>query len=271
MIPHIQLTDGVAIPQLGLGLWKNTNSVQFKQAFDAAYAAGYRHFDTAQIYKNEHLLGQAWRESGSKRTDLFITTKISVTHFTTHAVRNSFTQSLAALQTDYVDLLLLHFPVTGLRKGAWKILEELKAAGGARSIGVSNYTVRHLKEMKQYAKVLPAVNQVELHVFLQQPELVEYCRNEGIALEAYSPLAHAKAMDVPLIQHIAAKHAISYAQVMIRWCIQSGFIVIPKSISPARIQENAAVFDITLDEDDMEAIKNIGVTKRTCWDPTLVP
>lgn len=106
-------------------------------------------------------------------------------------------------------------------------------------------------------------------MFLQQPELVEYCLNEGIAMEAYS-LAHAKAMDAPLIQHIAAKHAISYAQVMIRWCIQSGFIVIPKSISPARIQENAAVFDITLDE-TMEAIKNIGVTKRTCWDLTLVP
>lgn len=270
-IPMIDLADGSRIPQIGLGLWQVKDKSAFTTSVDAALQAGYRHFDTAQAYENEAMLGDVLRKSGVKREDLFITTKIAVTHFGHKKAKESFEQSLLNLQTDYVDLLLLHFPVTLLRKGAWKALGEIKAAGGARSIGVSNYTVRHLEEMKHYSDVTPAVNQVELHVFLQQPELVEYCRKHDIAVEAYSPLAHAQAMDNQTIAGIAKKHGKTYAQIMLRWLVEKGFVIIPKSVTPARIQENIAVFDFKLDKDDMKALETQDQDLRTCWSPVHVP
>jgi len=259
------------IPQIGLGLWKVGEDKVFLEAFNVAIQAGYRHFDSAQIYGNEHLLGIAWKQSDIKRKDLFLTTKISVTNFGYKRSLKSFDESLNKLQTDYVDLLLLHFPVTGLRKSSWKALEELHEAGKARSIGVSNYTVRHLEEMKKYATVMPQVNQVELHVFLQQPELLEYCAAHDIAVEAYSPLAHAKEMDNEIIQKIAKKHNKTYAQIMLRWCVENGLIVLPKSVTPERIKQNIDVFDFSLDEDDMRHLKDLDSNLRTCWNPTLVP
>jgi diketogulonate reductase-like aldo/keto reductase len=189
MIPDVKLDDVSSIPQIGLGLWK-VSQEEFDTSFDAAVANGYRHFDTAQAYGNEGFLGKGWKRHGLKREDIWITTKIRTENIAIGHTKPSFEHSLERLQTEYVDLILLHFPVTFRRKKAWKALEELKSAGKARTIGVSNYTIRHLEEMKNYASEMPAVNQVELHVFLQQPELLRYCHDNGIAVEAYSPLAH---------------------------------------------------------------------------------
>lgn len=270
-IPSLTLADGRQIPQVALGLWKNKSPEEFAVAFDAAIKAGYRHFDSAQAYENEQFLGQAWKKSGLKREDLFITTKVAVQHFGHNRVKRTFTESLEKLQTDYVDLLLLHFPVPVLRKKSWRALEEIHATGQAKSIGVSNYMIRHLEEMQQYARVTPAVNQIELHVFLQQPELVKYCRDHDIAIEAYSPLAHAKALDNEVIADLAKKHNKSYAQVMLRWLIEQGMVVLPKSVTPSRIQENIDIFDFTLDKEDLAALAKQDQNLRTCWSPVHVP
>ncbi len=270
-VPELTLADKHKIPQIALGLWKNKDHAEFDTAFDAAIKAGYRHFDSAQAYDNEQFLGEAWQRSGLKRDELFLTTKIAVQHFGHKRAKESFKDSLANLQTDYVDLLLLHFPVTLLRKGSWRALEEIHAASGAKSIGVSNYMIRHLEEMKEYAKVMPAVNQVELHVFLQQPELVKYCQDYEITIEAYSPLAHAKVNDDEVIASIAKKHDKTYAQIMLRWLIEQDLVILPKSVTPSRIQENIDIFGFQLDKDDLAALAKQDRDLRTCWSPVHVP
>ena len=270
-IPLIKLNDGKSIPQIGLGLWQVKDLAEFDSAFQSAVDTGYRHFDSAQFYQNEHMLGAAWKASGLPRDEFYLTTKIAVTHFGKHLTTSSFHKSLEKLKTDYVDLLLLHFPVTGMRKSSWLALEKLQAEGFIRSIGVSNYTIKHLEEMAAYASVVPAVNQVELHVFLQQPELVDYCRQKGIVVEAYSPLAHAKAMDNSTLAEIAQKHSKTYAQIMLRWLVEKGYVILPKSVTPARIQENFQVFDFSLDEDDKAKIAALDKNMRTAWSPVHVP
>ncbi len=270
-IPNMKLADGHEIPQIGLGLWKVKDEAEFNISFDAAVAAGYTHFDSAQVYGNEAYLGAAWKRHGLKREDIFITTKIRLETIAIGRAVHSFEKSLKNLQTDYVDLVLLHFPAPVGRKKAWHELEEFKAAGSIKSIGVSNYTIRHLEEMKSYATEMPVVNQVELHVFLQQPELLDYCREHSIAVEAYSPLAHGKKMDDPTIIEIAEKHGKSYAQVMLRWCTQKDLVVLPKSITPERVAQNIDIFDFELDDDDMQRLAQLDQDLRTCWDPTHAP
>ncbi|MEO7364635.1 MAG: aldo/keto reductase [Candidatus Saccharimonadales bacterium] len=270
-IPEVELSNGVKIPQFGLGTWQVTDNTQYQTMFDAAVAAGYRHFDTAQIYNNEQLLGAAWQSAGLKRQDIFITTKIFIKNFGPKRLKSSFAESLNKLSIDQSDLLLLHFPVTILRKNAWRALEQLYAEGKTRAIGVSNYTIKHLEEMKDYAETMPHVNQVELHVFLQQPELLQYCRQNGIVVEAYSPLAHAKANDESVIQEIAAAHGKTYAQIMLRWCVEQGLVVIPKSITPSRIQENAEIFSFKLTPADLEKLATLDRDFRTCWSPVHIP
>lgn len=271
MIPNIKLDETSSIPQIGLGLWK-VSQQEFNVSFDAAVASGYRHFDTAQVYGNENYLGEAWKRHGLKREDIWITTKIRVENITIGHTKPSFEKSLERLQTDYVDLVLLHFPVALMRKKAWKTLEEMKAAGKAKTIGVSNYTIRHLEEMKKYAAAMPAVNQVELHVFLQQPELLAYCKENGIAVEAYSPLAHARAgAEEPLLQELAQKYGKSFAQIMLRWLVQKDLVVLPKSVTPSRVKENAEIFDFELNEADMTRLAGLDRDLRTCWDPSRAP
>lgn len=270
-VPMVKLRNGRSMPQLGLGLWQVTKQQDFSNAFNAALKSGYKLFDTAQAYHNENLLGQAIKTSKAKRDDLFITTKIFVNNFGYKKTHASFKESLKNLQLDYVDLLLLHFPISVLRKKSWPALEEIYKSGQAKSIGVSNYTIRHLEEMKKYAKELPAVNQVELHVFLQQPELIKYCKENDIAVEAYSPLARSSVQDNKVIAAIAKKHSKSYAQVMLRYLIQLGLIVIPKSTHPERIKENINIFDFKLSSDDMKKLKALDRNYRTCWNPTHIP
>jgi diketogulonate reductase-like aldo/keto reductase len=270
-VPNLKLADGNTIPQVALGTWQNTDEAEFRTAFEAAIKAGYRHFDTAQAYGNEQYLGNAWQRSGLKRAELFITTKIAVQHFGYSKAKQTFAESLQKLQTDNVNLLLLHFPVPVLRKKTWQALEEIQAEGTAHSIGVSNYTIRHLREMETYAKGKPAVNQVELHVFLQQPELVKYCQENDIVIEAYSPLARGRVMDNPAILQIAQKHHKSYAQIMLRWLVEQGFVILPKSVTPSRIQENIDLFDFKLDTDDLKLLAAQDQDLRTCWSPVHVP
>jgi 2,5-diketo-D-gluconate reductase A len=270
-IPSVQLSDGQGIPQVGLGLWKVTDTQGFHVMFDAAVEAGYTHFDTAQAYGNEAMPGDAIKRTGLDRSQLFITTKIGVQNFGAYRTRHTFDASLKRLQTDYVDLLLLHFPVPLLRKRSWHVLEEIQKSGRAKHIGVSNFTIAHLEQMKQYSQTMPAVNQVELHVFLQQPELLDYCRQHTIVVEAYSPLAHSRSMDNRAVSQIATKHGKSYAQIMLAWCVSQGLVVLPKSVNPVRVAENIDIFDFRLDADDLTLLAAQNSNLRTCWNPTRIP
>ncbi len=270
-VPNIKLADGMEMPQLGLGLYQVHDQKALKLAVKTAIKAGYRLFDSAQAYGNEAILAEALKESKVKRSEVFITTKIAVSNFGYNKTISTTQQSLKKLQTEYIDLMLLHFPVTLLRKKSWQALEKLKKDGLLKSIGVSNYTIRHLEEIKDYASEMPVVNQVELHVFLQQPELIEYCNKENIQVEAYSPLARASAMDDPIVKAIAKKYSKSYAQIMLRFLIQLGLIVIPKSVTPKRIEDNINIFDFKLSNEDMKLLKGLDRNYRTCWNPTLVP
>jgi diketogulonate reductase-like aldo/keto reductase len=269
-VPSVKLGDGHEIPQVGLGLWKVKDAAELNESVAAAVKVGYRHFDTAQAYGNEGMLADALEAAGTKREDVFITTKIAVQHFPPYLLKSSLEKSLKRLKTDHVDLLLLHFPVTFLRHHAWRDMEAIHATGKARSIGVSNYTIRHLEELLKDCKVKPAVNQVEMHVFLQQPELLNYCRQQGIAVEAYSPLAHGYGMDNAVLVELAAKHHKSAPQIMLRWCVQKGMIVLPKSVHQDRVQANIELFDFSLDDDDMAQLKQLDIGHRTCVDPTHV-
>lgn len=257
------------IPQVGYGMWQVKNRKECIDVVTSAVEAGYRHFDTAQVYGNEEYLAEGFKAAKLERKDAFITTKIFINNFL--RLEKSLDTSLEKLGTDYVDLLLLHFPVTGLRKNAWKNLEVAHKKGKARSIGVSNYTIRHLKQLLKYATIIPAVNQVELHVFLQQPELLSFCKEHGIVVQAYSPLAHGQGMDDPVLLSIADKHNKTAAQIMLRWCIEVGTIPLPKSITPERIKQNIDIFDFKLDAEDLQAIKGLEKGLRTCWDPTKTP
>ena len=264
----ITLNDGNKIPGIGFGLWKNKDEQECIESISLALQAGYKHLDSAQAYGNEQYVPAGIEAAGLKREDVYITTKIAVTNFT--RVEKSFEDSLKNLKTDYVDLLLLHFPVTILRHGAWKHLEEIHAAGKAKSIGVSNYTIKHLEHLLKDCKIKPAVNQVELHVFLQQPELVEFCKQHGIVVEAYSPLAHGHGLDDPVLTEIAKKHGKTTAQIMLRWCIEVGTVPLPKSVTPERIKQNFEITDFTLDAADMAKIKELESNLRTCWDPSHI-
>ncbi|HET9721938.1 MAG TPA: aldo/keto reductase [Candidatus Saccharimonadales bacterium] len=269
-VPNLKMNNGQEIPQVGLGLWLVKDEKECKDAVKWGLQAGYTHFDSAQIYRNEQFLGAALKEAGASREELFITTKIWNDNMWHNDLMPSFNESLEKLQTSYVDLLLLHFPVTELRRPAWRRMEEIYQSGKAKSIGVSNYTVKHLEELVRECRVKPAVNQVELHVFLQQPELVDYCKKHEIVVEAYSPLAHGHRIDDPVLTKIAKKHGKTNAQIMLRWCIDYGVVTLPKSVHKDRIEENIDIFNFKLDEQDMKQISDLEDDFRTAWDPTNV-
>ncbi len=266
----IKLNNGTTMPQLGFGTWRIKKEAECLAAITSALKAGYRHFDTAQIYGNEALVGKALKASGIKRDELFITTKIWNDNMWWVDLIPSFEESLKNLQTDYVDLLLLHFPVTELRRPAWERMEELAQSGQVKSIGVSNYTIKHLEELLKESSIRTAINQVELHVYLQQPELVAFCQKHNIVVEAYSPLAHAYGLDNPILIEIGKQYGKTAAQVMVRWCIEQGTVPLPKSIHPDRIKENIDVFDFVLSKADLQKIKKLEKNYRTAWDPTHV-
>jgi diketogulonate reductase-like aldo/keto reductase len=257
-VPAVQMLDGRAMPRLGFGVFQIEDGPVGRDAVLTALAAGYRHIDTAQMYHNEATVGQAVAESGLAREDIFITTKTPF-DLTPDSIRRTLGESLEKLQTDYVDLLLIHWPMADeLLPGAWSVLCELQEAGRCRSIGVSNFTVRRFEEaFFNKGCSVPAVNQIELHVFYQQRELVRYCREKGMVLQAYSPLARGQHMDDARLCRIAADCGRTPAQVMLRWLLQKDIVVLPKSVTPSRIRENAEVFDFELTPEQMATLDDL--------------
>lgn len=248
------------LPQIGFGTWQLAEGKEAEESVSAAIAAGYKLLDTAKIYGNENSVGQAIEQS-KQRDELIVTTKLWVGDMGYQSALDAFSASLSRLDLEYVDLYLVHWPgrSTKVRQDSWRALEEIHQSGKAKHIGVSNYQVEHLEEMLGYAKTKPAVNQIEFHPFIyeKQRPILEFCKQEGIALEAYSPLAQAgKLKDATLVE-IGHKHNKTPAQVMLRWAIQHSATPIPRSSNVGRIKQNLEVFDFELDDDDMRKINRL--------------
>ncbi|HEX4678220.1 MAG TPA: aldo/keto reductase [Gaiellaceae bacterium] len=256
-VPTIELNDGHAIPQLGFGVFQ-IPPPETERPVKLALEAGYRHIDTAEMYGNEKGVGDAVRASGIDRADVYITSKLNNGFHEPDAARKAFAKSLAELGSDYVDLFLIHWPLPTLYDGdfvsTWKTLEEFHADGRARSIGVSNFQVAHLQRLADETDVVPAVNQVELHPYFHNSEVDAYDRANGIATQAWAPLAEGRVLDDPALKEIAERLDKSPAQVVLRWHLERGNIVFPKSITPARIRENFQLFDFQLEPSDAEKI-----------------
>ncbi|MDR1162393.1 MAG: aldo/keto reductase [Candidatus Accumulibacter sp.] len=256
--PWVTLNDGRKMPQLGLGVWR-LSSEEAKVSMIEALAYGYRSVDTAAIYRNEEAVGEAFRASGQKREDVFITTKVWNDEQGFDASQKALDKSLKRLGLDYVDLLLIHWPVPqqNLYSETWRAFIQMREKKLARSIGVSNFNEEQLKQIISETKVTPVLNQVQLHPYMQQRALRAVHDTLGIYTQAWSPLAQGKVINDPVIGKIAEKHRKTAAQVVIRWHLQSRIIVIPRSSKPARVRENFDVFDFTLDAEDMKAIEGL--------------
>ncbi len=267
----VKLNNDVRMPILGLGVYQSPPGRVTRNAVNFALRIGYRHVDTARIYGNEADVGEAVRESGVPREDLFVTTKLWNSDQGYDSTLRACEASLKRLGLDYLDLYLVHFPVPDVRKESWRAMETLLKKGRCRAIGVSNFTIRHLEELIEESHVIQSVNQVEFHPFLYQKELLKYCQNRGIQVEAYSPLARGERLKHPRIISLATKYSKTPAQLMIRWGIQHGLVVIPKSTREERIRENSQVFDFDISDDDMRSLDSLNEDLRLNWDPTNVP
>jgi 2,5-diketo-D-gluconate reductase A len=259
-VPDITLNDGTTIPQLGFGVFQ-IEPEDTVEAVTRALEVGYRHIDTAEMYGNEKEVGEAVRASGLPREDVYVTSKLNNGFHEPGDARRAFEGTLSALRMDHVDLFLIHWPLPTLYDGdyvaTWKTLEEFKRDGRARSIGVSNFQVAHLRRLEEECDVLPAVNQIELHPYFLNEEVRAYGEGRGIATEAWSPIAQGAVLDDPAITAIAEKLERTPAQVVLRWHVQRGSIVFPKSTTPERIRENFELFDFELEPGDMEAITGL--------------
>jgi 2,5-diketo-D-gluconate reductase A len=256
-VPTVELNDGHTIPQLGFGVFQIAPE-ETAQAVCRALEVGYRHVDTAQMYANEREVAEGIRASGLDRAEVFVTSKLSNSRHRPAEARQSFDETLAKLGSDYVDLFLIHWPLPTLYDGdfvsTWKTLEEFHTDGRARSIGVSNFEPEHLERLAAECEVVPAVNQIELHPYFQNEDVRRYGEAHGIATQAWSPIAQGEVLDDPAIGEIAERLGKSPAQVVLRWHVQRGNIVFPKSTTPARIEENFALFDFELEAEDVGRI-----------------
>ncbi len=272
---RVTLRDKVEMPVLGLGVFQSPPGDATRQAVGWALEDGYRLIDTAAMYGNEADVGRAVRESGLPRKDVFVTTKLWYADHGYETAKRAAQRSREALGLDYVDLYLIHWPRAKSpedRLGSWRALEELQQEGFARSIGVSNYAPRHLEEIATAGRAPPAVNQVEFHPFVYDPDLLAYCDARGIRLEAYSPLTRNRRLDDRTVAEIASAHGRSPAQVLIRWGLEHGVVEIPKSVHRERIRENARVFDFALSPAEMARLDGLRDRRRiTQWDPAEIP
>ncbi|OBK15255.1 aldo/keto reductase [Mycobacterium asiaticum] len=259
-VPTVTLNDGNAIPQLGFGVFQ-IEPDQTAAAVRAALEVGYRHIDTAQMYGNEKEVGQGIRDAGVDRADVYITSKLNNGFHRPDDARRAFDETLSALGSDYVDLFLIHWPLPTLYDGdfvsTWNTLEEFARDGRARSIGVSNFQPDHLDRLAEGSQIVPAVNQIEVHPYLTNERVRAYNREHGIATEAWSPIAQGKVLDDEVITRIAGKLGKTPAQVVLRWHIQRGDIVFPKSVSPDRVKSNFEIFDFDLADDDVASITEL--------------
>lgn len=260
-----KLPNGVGIPCIGFGTWQTPDGDVAVRSVAAAIEAGYRHIDTAQAYGNEESVGKGIRESGIDRKDLFVTTKLWNTNHSYKLTMRTFEESMNKLGLDYLDLFLIHWPNPiafrdhwqEANAESWKAMEELYEAGKIRAIGVSNFRPHHIEEILKTAKVAPMVNQIRLCPGDTQDETVDWCREHGMVLEAYSPLGIGQIFEVPEMQKLAEKYHRSIAQVCIRWSLQRGYLPLPKSVTPSRIQENLKVFDFELSDEDVQLIADL--------------
>jgi 2,5-diketo-D-gluconate reductase A len=269
-VPELTLNDGRTIPQLGFGVFQ-IPPPDTEAATSAALEIGYRHIDTAEMYGNEDGVGRAVASSGLDRSEVFVTSKLNNGFHRPDDARPAFARTLEALGFEYVDLFLIHWPLPTLYGGdfvsTWEVLEEFRADGRARSIGVSNFQPAHLDKLATDTEVVPAVNQIEIHPYLTQDDLRQYDASHQIVTEAWSPIAQGRVLDDPTVVGVASAVGKSPAQVVLRWHIQRGDVVFPKSVTPSRMQENFEIFDFELGPEDMDRITALNRNERTGPDP----
>jgi len=268
-VPNITLNNGVEIPQLGFGTYQ-IEPENTREAVRTALEVGYRHIDTAEMYGNEKEVGEGLRDSGVDRGDVFITSKLNNGFHAHDDALRAMDQTLADLQVDQLDLFLVHWPLPGIDVDfveTWKAMEQIYRDGKARAVGVSNFQTNHLNRLRDQTDITPAVNQIEVHPYLTQDALRAYNAERGIATEAWSPIAQGKVLDDAEIVRVAQRHGKTPAQVTLRWAIQRGDIVFPKSVTRSRVEENFALFDFALTEEDITAITSLNRDERTGPDP----
>ncbi len=268
ILTRAPLNNEISIPMLGLGVYQTPRGQVAEDAVTIALDAGYRHIDTASMYGNEESVGRAILKSGISRQDIWVTTKLWNTDHGYERSIEAINESLERLNLDYIDLFLIHWPVKELRAESWKALEHLYNQGVCRAIGVSNYMTWHLEELLGSCELVPAVNQVEFSPFLFQRDLLNFCNQNEIQLEAYSPLTKGERLNDDTLKTIASEYERTAAQILIRWALQHNLVVIPKSADPDRIRENADVFDFTIADEHMERLDDLNEDLRTSWDPS---
>ncbi len=261
------LNNGIQMPWFGLGVFKTKEGKEVERAVQWALEAGYRSIDTATVYGNEAGVGKAIQRSGVPREEIFVTTKIWNHDQRSGRVQKAIETSLYLLGLEYVDLYLVHWPVAGHYKNTWQSLEDIHKSGKCKAIGVSNFMLPHLQDLLQNARIIPAVNQIEMHPYLQQPELIEFCRQQNIQVEAWSPLMKGEVRKVAEIKKLGQKYGKTPIQISLRWLMQRGVVVIPKSSKKRRIQKNAQVFDFELAQEDLALIDGLDRAVRVGPDP----
>ena len=265
-----RMNDGNDIPVFGLGTYLMRQGRETRESVNTALEYGYRHIDTASIYGNETAVGRAVNESGIPREELFITTKVWNDDQGYDKTMKAFEESLKRLNLDYVDLYLIHWPLEDKRLDTWRALEQIHKDGLAKSIGVSNFMIDHLKELFKSSNIMPAVNQVEMSPYLNQKELIDFCRENDIVIEAYSPLVRGKKSKDERLLDISAKHNKTWAQILLRWGLQRDMVVLAKSSNEDRIKENADIFDFELSQEDMDQMDTWNEDYRVSWDPSKI-
>lgn len=266
----VTLNNGLAMPYFGLGTWKSSEGTQVKESVRNAIKAGYKLIDTATLYQNEKGIGEAIKESGIKREDIFITSKVWNDDLGFELTLKAYDRSCKLLGTDYLDLYLIHWPVRGKYVDSWKALEKIYKEGRVKAIGISNFLKPHLDTLLEVAEIIPAVNQMEFHPYLIQQALVDFCREKGIVYQAWGPLIFGKAFEEPVLKEIGKKYNKNEAQVVLRWDLQKGILTIPKSVKYERIKSNSEIFDFELSNEDMMKIDSIDRNERLGYDPMLV-